>query len=104
MNERGDAKLLWCYFSNKIYSVAVSYELLHVLFIMLNILYINLGGSHLLNSSVSEILWCDYPNEPFEVPLIEHTDVHANSPVLSGSLQDTTPISRSRVWVTTSPG
>ena len=40
VNERGDAKLLWCYFSNKICSAAVSYELLHVLFIMLNILYI----------------------------------------------------------------
>ena len=40
VNERGDAKLLWHYFSNKIYSAVVSCELLPVPFIMLFILYI----------------------------------------------------------------
>ena len=45
VNKRGDAKLIWCYFSNKIYSAVVSCELLHALYIMLYILYIRCSPS-----------------------------------------------------------
>ena len=88
----------WCqttmvspHFSNKIYSAVVSCELSHVLFILLYILYIRLFPSFELlcewNPMLRLFKWAIWG--------AIRTYIRANSPVLSGSLLDTTPISQS---------
>ena len=88
----------WCkttmvslHFSNKIYSAVVSCELLHVLFILLDILYIRLFPSFELLCEWNPMVWLF----KWAIWSAIRTYIHANSPVLSGSLPDTTPISQS---------
>ena len=70
VNERGDAKLLGVTFQIK--SSQQHFPVSCCMYFLLCCIFYTLGGSHLLNSSVNEMLWCDCSNEPFEVPL-KHT-------------------------------